>query len=122
MLMKLLRTQWHALALGIALAVALVSLALTRGKLDDARKDNARLIAEAALKDTLIATQNDAVDALAKQREADRKAYLAGLQAANKQAIRLEVDAAKLLELPTPADPAEACRAAEALLRKELVQ
>lgn len=104
------------------LAVLVTVIGIKNSKiaqLEAERDNNATQLAWAT---ELLTTQSAAVDSLSKQREEDRKAYLAGIQAANKRAIQLEVSAERILSLPTPPDPATQCTAAEALLRKELTQ
>lgn len=112
--------------LGITAAALLAVLVTVIGiknskiaQLEAERDNNATQLAWA---NELLTVQSAAVDSLSKQREEDRKVYLAGIQAANKRAIQLEVSADRILSLPTPSDPAEQCTAAEALLRKELTQ
>lgn len=120
MILDLARRYWSQLALGLALAAALFFLNSTKGDLSDANAKIATMTAEAALTKTMVEQQNAGIDALKATRDDDRKLYLAGLAAAGKQAVNLQVDAAELLRLPSPATRDEQCAAAEALLRKEL--
>lgn len=120
MILRFLKGNWAVLGLALALLGALTTLVVTNGKLSTARADIAALTAQKALLGQEIDQQNAGIDDLTKQREADRKAYLAGIQSANKRAVSLEVDAGTLLRLPSPATRDEQCAAAEALLLKEL--
>lgn len=66
-----------------------------------------------------IEEQNDAVLALEAAAAQNREIYLAGLDAANRRAIRLEINAEDILNLPEPA-PERVCEATEELLREGL--
>lgn len=64
----------------------------------------------------IIERQNEAVAGWKAAAEQNREVYLAGLEAANRKAIRLEIDAEEILSLPSPSTPTEQCEAAHALL------
>lgn len=122
MIVKLLKAYWFELVMGLVFGAMYLSIANLSGKLERARGELAVISAENRLKDALIEQQNAAVDSLVVQREADRNAYLEGIAAANKRAIKIEVDAQRILSIPTPATREEQCSAAETLLRKELTR
>lgn len=63
-----------------------------------------------------IKEQNKAVLALKEAATRNREVYLAGLDAANRRAIRLEIKAEDYLNTPIPSDPAEACEVADQIL------
>lgn len=108
--------------LAVAFVASYIQLQITHGKLSAEREKTARLEMQVATAGQLLAQQNAGIEALSAQREEDRKAYLAGIRAADKQAVRLEIDAADILSLPSPATRDEQCTAAETLLRSELTQ
>lgn len=119
MIATILKNNWYYIVVGLTVAALSLMLSIATDQRDDARSALATAQAQIALKDQLIAQQNEGIDRVVAQRAEDRKAYLEGIRAANRQAINLEVDAAELLRLPTP--PAdEQCAAAETLMRKEL--
>lgn len=122
MIVKLLKAYWFELVMGLVFGAMYLSIANLSGKLERARGELAVISAENRLKDSLIEQQNAAVESLAVQREEDRNAYLEGIAAANKRAIKIEVDAQRILSIPTPATREEQCSAAETLLRKELTR
>lgn len=122
MIVKLLKSYWFELAIGLVFGAMYISIAILSGKLERAREELTAVRAENQLKDSMIDQQNAAVESLVVQREEDRNAYLAGIAAANKRAIKIEVDAQRILSIPTPATREEQCSAAETLLRKELTQ
>jgi len=66
-----------------------------------------------------VEEQNGAVLALEAAAAQNREVYLAGLDAANRRAIRFELKAEELLRLPEPA-PSEVCEVTEELLREGL--
>lgn len=118
-MLMLLKKYWLETGLSVALTLSLLALSF-QGRAYDAAKANLR--AEKTMTATLsaqLAQQNAAVDSLVVQRKEDREAYLAGIRAANGRAIKLEVDAERILALPTPDDQ---CAATEAMLRKELTK
>lgn len=122
MILTLLKKHWYVVALLLLVAVQSARVGYFSTKLEKAEAERDNIATQLAWSRELLTTQSAAVDSLSKQREEDRKAYLAGIQAANKRAIQLEVSAERILSLPTPIDPANQCTAAEALLRKELTQ
>lgn len=66
-----------------------------------------------------IEDQNEGIRQLQQAGERNREIYLAGIDAANRRAVRLEINAEDILNLPEPT-PSEACEATEELLRKGL--
>ncbi len=122
MILTLLKKHWYVVALLLMVTVQSARVGYYSTKLEKAEAERDNNATQLAWANELLTVQSAAVDSLSKQREEDRKVYLAGIQAANKRAIPLEVSADRILSLPTPADPAEQCTAAEALLRKELTQ
>lgn len=122
MILSFLRANWGVCALLVVIATLLVRNAVIETRLDRTRAELNAAKAEGYLKDSLIEQQNAAVDSLVVQREADREAYRMGISAANQRAIKIEVDAQRILDIPAPATREEQCSAAEALLREELTQ
>lgn len=120
MILKLLKTYWFELAIGIALGLLSVMLTVTRSERDKARAERDQARTEVAMLTSSIEEQNQGILALQQAAEQNRELYLAGLKAAEKKAVKLEVRAADVLALPAPA-PDEACTAANSVL-KEVTQ
>lgn len=120
MILKFLKTYWFELAVGFALGLLSVMLTVARAERDKAlaQRDQART--EAAMLVSSIEVQNQGILALQEAAEQNRELYLAGIKAAEKRAVKLEVRAADVLALPAPA-PEEACTAANSVL-KEVTQ
>jgi hypothetical protein len=118
MIARFLSTHWLGMLVGalIAAALALVPALMLNARLDarTAERDAARFQVAALGKQ--IENQNDAVLALEAAAAMNRDVYIAGLKAAEKQAVRLEIKAADYLSMPTPTDPQEACRVADRIL------
>lgn len=118
MLAKFLSTNWLGLLVGAILSasVAFIPLMITTARLDTRTAELGEARTRVASLSASIERQNDAVLALEAAAAANREVYLAGLAAANRRAIRLEIDAERILALPSPTDPTEQCEAAHALL------
>jgi hypothetical protein len=116
-----LKANWLPLGLATIIVGLLVTLQITDAQRDSARAQ--RDLAEQRL-ETLgerLEDQNDAVSALEAAAVQNREAYLAGIAAANKRAVRLEIKAEDILNLPQP-EPERVCEATEDLLRKGLTE
>jgi hypothetical protein len=115
---RFLTTNWLGLLIGALLAagLALIPILMLNARLDarTAERDAARL--QVGSLSSSLELQNKGIEALVKASQANREVYLAGLEAANRRAIRLEVDAERILALPSPTTPTEQCEAAHALL------
>jgi hypothetical protein len=118
MIARFLSTNWLGLLVGALLtaALALVPTLLLNARLDAAQANLKTQKMLNVIMAERIETQNDAVLALEYAAAANRDVYLAGLKAAEKQAVRLEIKAADYLSMPTPTDPQEACRVADQIL------
>lgn len=118
MLHKFLTTNWLGLLIGCLLTAALsaIPLAILNARLDarTAERDEAR--SQTTFLTEAINGQNAGIKALVDAAQQNREVYLAGLEAANRKAIRLEIDAEDILALPSPSTPNEQCEAAHALL------
>lgn len=123
MIHRFLTTNWLGLLLGALLAagLSLIPLAILNARLDErtAERDAANI--KVASLSASIERQNGAVAAWKAAAEANREVYLAGLDAANRRAIRLEVGAERIMAMQPPADPAARCDAAADIL-KEVTQ
>lgn len=100
----------------VTAVMAVIGMYIMAAQRDEAR---AALRAEKAISADLaekLMEQNEAVDKLEKAAKQNRDIYIAGLQAANRKAIRLEIDAEEILKLPSPETPDEQCEAARELL------
>ena len=118
MIAKFFSTQWLGMiagALPVALA-AMITLAILNARLDVRTAERDLLEIEKGIAVDLLERQNEAVAGWKAAAEQNREVYLAGLNAANRRAIRLELDAERILALPSPTDPNERCEAAHALL------
>ena len=118
MMGRFLAGNWPWLAGLLTSAVLGVLLLLARADRDTAR---AELLAANTLNATLsdkLTTQSDAVKAWKQAATANRDVYLAGLDAANRRAVRLEIQAADILNMPIPSDPHEACEVADRILEE----
>lgn len=122
MLMTLLKAHWPTILTFMGAVVLFVLANIALNQRDAARSEAAALKTELSLRDSVIEQQNAGIDRLAAQRKEDREAYLAGIRAANNRAVRLEVDAERILAMPAPRDPNEQCGAAAELLRKEVTR
>jgi hypothetical protein len=114
--------DWAFVAAVLTIITQAVLLNIMGARLDTKNAEIAKLKATAEFAGQLITIQNNAVGELHRQREEDRKAYLAGIATANKLAASKEAHATTILQLPSPVDPAEQCVAARELLSKELTQ
>lgn len=112
----------------------LAALALAFGAFQWNRADNAVTLAEArektigslnaivASRDAFIGLQNDAIQSLADRRNEGRTIYLRDYARADAAAVTHDNHAAELLALQTEfTDELSECRAATALLQKELL-
>ena len=100
-----------------ALSIGLVvSNSITTSQRDTARAERDNLSTQLSAVSDLLETQNRAVDNLRAAADANREVYLAGLEAANRKAVRLEIKAEDYLNTPIPSDPAEACEVADQIL------
>lgn len=120
MILKILNTYWYELVIGIALGLLSVMLIVTRAERDKALAQRDKARTEVVMLTSSIEEQNQGILALQEAAEQNRELYLAGLKTAEKKAVKLEVRAADVLALPTPA-PEEACTAANSVL-KEVTQ
>lgn len=116
MILDLLRHHWVAV-LSTTLAVTLlINSAIVTEQRDTARAQRDEANAQLAFLTDLTARQNEAVRALEAAAQQNREVYLAGIEAANRKAVRLEIKAEDLLSMPAPTNPSEQCEAARALL------
>lgn len=118
MLHRFFSTNWLGLLIGALLVagIGLIPLRILSDRLDarTAERDLAR--AHVAGLSASITRQNEQIKAWQDAAKANREVYLAGLDAANRRAVRLEVNAERILALPSPSTPSEQCEAAHALL------
>lgn len=127
--------HWPTLALALALLASLSFAAVQTSRLSStqaglkAAETSVQLLTERvnsdrsliASRDILIARQNSAVDQLVNAAKADRTAYLARIDAADKVAKTYEASATSLLARQTEAtDELGRARAALALIRETL--
>lgn len=117
MILKFLKGNWAFIGMTLIASLALMFGYMTMLKLDAC---SANLKAEKTLTASLSASierQNAAVKALVDASKQNREIYLAGLKAAEKKAVRLEIDAADILNQQPPADPQFRCQWAADVLR-----
>jgi hypothetical protein len=109
--------SYSLVAVTLLMAIAFQVVVAQR---DAARADlRAEKVITADLSGKLLA-QNEAIDRMAEQAKENREVYLAGLAAANRRAVRLEVKAEDILSLPSPTTKDEQCEAARALLLENI--
>ena len=116
MFLNLLKTHWTSLGLGAALLSALISLLVVSNQRDAARAERDLARNEVSVLGSQIKAQNEAVLALEAAAAENREIYLAGLEAASRKAVRLEINAEDYLNTPIPSDPTEACKVADRVL------
>lgn len=85
-------------------------------RLEAVKNERDLLRLEKAVAISAIEQQNEAIADWKEAAEGNREVYLAGLEAASRKAIRLEVDADEILSLPSPPTQPEQCEAARELL------
>lgn len=115
---KFLKDNWIYIAALALLAAQSVAIEIITNQRDAARANAASLTLQLGSANASIERQNAAVESLRQQREEDRELYLAGLRAAERKAITLEIGAAELLALPAP--EGDQCAPAAALLMENL--
>lgn len=117
MILRLLQANWPFIGMTLIASLALMFGYMTMLKLDTC---SANLKAEQVRTASLSASiqrQNDGINALVQASKQNREVYLAGLKAAEKKAVRLEIDAADILNRQPPADPQFRCQWAADVLR-----
>jgi hypothetical protein len=115
MILRFLQTNW--LGMLLVAGLSLIPILILNARLDATTAD---LRAEKTLTASLsssLALQNKGIEAMAKAANANREAYEAGLKAAEKQAVRLTIEAEDILKLPPPPTPEQACEYAADVLR-----
>jgi hypothetical protein len=116
MILRFLAGNWQWMALVATIVAGFLYITGLHSQIDarTAERDLAR--SQVSTLGKLIENQNDAVLALEAAAAMNRDVYLAGLKAAEKQAIKLEIKASDYLATPIPTDPAEACVVADHIL------
>ena len=116
MILRFLSGNWQWMALVATLVAGFLYITGLHTQIDarTAERDLARSQVEGLGKQ--IEDQNDGVLALEAAAAMNRDVYLAGLKAAEKQAVKLEIKASDYLAAPIPTDPQEACRVADQIL------
>lgn len=119
MILSLLRKHYLSVILGSISVILLINSAIVTNQRDAARAQRDEARTQVAYLSTKVEEQNNAVLALEAAAAHNREVYLAGLDAANRRAVRLEIKAEDILRLPEPA-PEQLCEATEGLLREGL--
>lgn len=116
MILRFLSGNWQWMALVAALVAGFLYITGLHTQIDARTSERDLARSQVAGLGKQIEDQNDGILALEAAAAANRDVYLAGLKAADKQAVRLEIKAADYLTMPTPDDQQEACRVADHIL------
>lgn len=118
MISLFLSNNWKWL-LGAVTSAALGIMLILSQAAHDVTKAGLRIEkAQTKILSEKIETQNAAVSRLERVAKQNREVYLAGLDAANRRAVRLEIKASDYLTMPVPSNPDEACRVAGEILEE----
>lgn len=116
MIARFLDQYGSLLLMGIAAAALGAYILILNGRIDTvtAERDLARTQVTALTNN--IENQNGAIEAWKAAADSNREVYLAGLEAAGRKAVRLEIQADDILAMPSPLTTEEQCEAAHQLL------
>jgi hypothetical protein len=108
--------NWGWVAAAVFLIVGHLAINILSARLDACQSARDLALSQVETLSAQVEEQNNAVLALEAAATQNREIYLAGLEAANRKAVRLEIQAEDYLNLSTPSDPAEACEVADQIL------